>query len=221
MTPPAQQSMADRAFDLHATHAVRFGARALRTLPRLADGRRAVASRLDVADGADGVHLSFDDGPSPATTTALLDALGGVRSTFFLLADAVREHPGLARRIADGGHRIGLHGPTHADLWRTRFDDRAWDAARAEIEDASGKGLAAVRPPFGHLTPPLLGWARRACLPVWLWDVMPGDFRPGATAASVAAAVHRLARPGSLVVLHEGPAVAPVLIPAVARLVRP
>ena len=217
MTPPALRSMADRAFDLGATHTVRLAARALRALPRLADGRRAVVSRLDGACG--GVHLSFDDGPSPATTTALLDALGGVRSTFFLLADAARAHPGLARRIADGGHHIGLHGPTHADLWRTRFDDRAWDAARAEIEDASGKGLAAVRPPFGHLTPPLLGWARRASLPVWLWDVMPGDFRPHATAATVAATTRRLARAGSVVVLHEGLAVADVVVPAVRRLV--
>ena len=207
------------AFDVRATHTVRLAAHLLRALPRLADGRRAVASRLDVDDGACGVHLSFDDGPAPATTTALLDALGGVRSTFFLLADAARAHPGLARRIADGGHHIGLHGPTHADLWRTRFDDRAWDAARAEIEDASGNGLAAVRPPFGHLTPPLLGWARRACLPVWLWDVMPGDFRPHATAATVAATTRRLARAGSVVVLHEGLAVADVVVPAVRRLV--
>ena len=177
-----------------------------RTLPRLPDGAPPVVGRLPGA----GLHLTYDDGPSPATTPPLLDALGAAPATFFLLADAVRRHPTLARALADAGHAIGLHGPTHADPWRHRLRASAWTDARHTLEDATGTAVVAMRPPFGHLTPGLLRWARRHSLPVWLWDVMPGDFRPGATPDTVASTTAHWARPGSVVVLHEGAAVSAV-----------
>lgn len=203
------------AFDVRATFAVRSVVALLdRALPRLPDDRPPVLGRLPGA----GVHLTYDDGPSPATTQALLDALGTTRATFFLLGDAVRRHPTLARAIADAGHAVGLHGPTHADPWRQRLQAPAWNDARSVLEDATGSPVVAMRPPFGHLTPGLLRWARRHTLPVWLWDVMPGDFRPNATPQRIAADTTRLGRPGSLVVLHEGPAVAAVSLGATRHL---
>ncbi len=180
---------------------------------------RAGAALLpSVVTRTPGGALTFDDGPHPATTAALLDALGGTRATFFLLADQATAYPSLVRTITAAGHGLGLHGPTHADLWRTRFDARAWDDARAGLADLAGTPVAAVRPPYGHVTPALLRWARARSLPVVLWDVMPGDFLPGATGARLAAIALRQSRPDSIVVLHEGPRGADVVAEAVARL---
>src|SRR5262245_47797108 len=64
------------------------------------------------------VALTFDDGPDPVRTPALLDALGelGVKATFFLLGKAVDAHQELAARIAREGHEIGNHTYNHRYL---------------------------------------------------------------------------------------------------------
>lgn len=215
MSTDGPSPAADLAFDLRATLAVRAATAILaRLLPPLPDGSPALLGRLPTP----GLHLTYDDGPHPATTPALLDALGDRPATFFLLADAVRAHPALPRRIADAGHGLGLHGPTHADPWRTRTDVPTWSDAARHLEDAAGAPLVALRPPYGHITPALAAWARRRCLPVWLWDVMPGDFRPGISADAVARTVWRWQQPGSVVVLHEGSAVANVSVGVTRRL---
>lgn len=53
-------------------------------------------------------------------TTAILDLLArhGLRCTFFVLGDVVREHPDLARRIVDEGHELACHGMAHRPVWQ-------------------------------------------------------------------------------------------------------
>src|SRR5487761_538576 len=64
------------------------------------------------------VALTFDDGPNPAATPALLDLLDmyGARATFFLIGRHVRAFPALAREITTRGHAIGNHTETHPSL---------------------------------------------------------------------------------------------------------
>jgi peptidoglycan-N-acetylglucosamine deacetylase len=154
------------------------------------------------------LHLTFDDGPHPEDTPRLLDLLARheARATFFLLGARVRERPDLARALAEAGHTLGQHTHSHPDPWRTPPARLAEELARAttEIEDATGRPVGWVRPPYGHLTRGLRRWAEEHRQRVALWDVMPGDFLPGAASAPLAALLVRYARPGSLVVLHEG-----------------
>ena len=61
------------------------------------------------------LYLTFDDGPNPDWTPALLDALrdNGVRATFFLIDEHVTpETAPIVKRMADEGHAIGLHSGT-------------------------------------------------------------------------------------------------------------
>ena len=62
--------------------------------------------------------LTFDDGPWPKTTEALLDGLAqrGVKATFFLVGEQVADHQDTVRRMADEGHQIGLHTWHHVSL---------------------------------------------------------------------------------------------------------
>ena len=64
------------------------------------------------------VVLTFDDGPSPASTQKVLAALAAqcVQATFFLVGKPAQEHPTLVRRIAAGGHTIGHHTWSHRSL---------------------------------------------------------------------------------------------------------
>jgi peptidoglycan-N-acetylglucosamine deacetylase len=61
------------------------------------------------------VVLTFDDGPSPATTPRILEILAAecVKATFFMLGMNVAETPQLARRAYDEGHTIGTHTFSH------------------------------------------------------------------------------------------------------------
>ncbi|MGH2832082.1 MAG: polysaccharide deacetylase family protein, partial [Solirubrobacteraceae bacterium] len=73
----------------------------------------ALRGALGVEDRARGCGyaLTFDDGPHPQGTPAVLEILAraGVQATFFLVGEQVRRDRALVREIADGGHGIGLH----------------------------------------------------------------------------------------------------------------
>lgn len=64
------------------------------------------------------VVLTFDDGPRPGRTEAILDALDmhGVKATFLMLGYAAEEHPALVRTVAQRGHTIGTHTYGHINL---------------------------------------------------------------------------------------------------------
>lgn len=74
--------------------------------------------------------LTFDDGPAPETTPAVLAALAKecVRATFFMLGKNAEAHPALARRVLAEGHTVGSHTYRHPVL-----DRMALERAEAEI----------------------------------------------------------------------------------------
>src|SRR5271156_57347 len=64
------------------------------------------------------IALTFDDGPNPAVTPALLEVLeqNSVHATFFVLGTRVRAFPELAVEIISRGHTIANHTETHPRL---------------------------------------------------------------------------------------------------------
>ena len=77
-----------------------------------------VASTEDLILRPGEVVLTFDDGPRPGKTEAILATLDrfGVRATFLMLGEAATRHPALARKVAAHGHTVGSHTYSHADL---------------------------------------------------------------------------------------------------------
>ncbi len=180
-------------------------------LPRLAapllPGLVWRGERLD-PDGAPRLYLTLDDGPDPETTPRLLDLLAAhdARATFFLVGERVRRHPDLVRAARAAGHAVGQHTDTHVDAWRTPRRRVKAEMARATraLEDATGEAVRQMRPPYGRITPAVGRWARAQGQSVVMWDLMPSDFVASVEPATVAGRTRRLARPGSVVVLHEG-----------------
>src|SRR4051794_30497856 len=92
-------------------------------LPAYAPNLPWLAARLGIAmrtahPGA--IALTFDDGPHPEGTPAVLDALdrAGARATFFLVGERVERAPHVAREIVARGHAVAIHGYRHRSLMR-------------------------------------------------------------------------------------------------------
>ncbi len=153
------------------------------------------------------VALTFDDGPNPARTPALLDALAelGVPATFFCVGGDVDAHPELARRIARDGHELGNHTYTHRylPLARARSVARELAATDAAIARATGVVPTLARPPYGGRSPWTVRAFARLAKRVVLWDVNSYDWK-GKPAAEVAQRVIDRARPGSIILMHDG-----------------
>ncbi|MBA3397180.1 MAG: polysaccharide deacetylase family protein [Deltaproteobacteria bacterium] len=168
------------------------------------------------------IALTFDDGPDPQRTPALLDALAelDVRATFFLVGGAVDAHPELAARIAREGHEIGNHTYTHRYLPLARSRRVAEELATtdAAIERATGAVPALARPPYGGRSTRNVRVFERHAKRLVLWDVNSNDWR-GAAAETVAARVLERTRPGSIILLHEARDGGEVTIDAVRLLV--
>lgn len=151
------------------------------------------------------VALTLDDGPSRATPR-ILDVLErhGARATFFVLGDGARRHPALMRRIVGEGHELGSH------LYRDR---PTWRLSRSEVRDAVDRtldvlapygGTRWIRPGSGWVDEDLVAVAAARGDRIALGSVYPFDTLlpfPGLLAAFVS----RKVRPGSVIVLHDGP----------------
>jgi peptidoglycan-N-acetylglucosamine deacetylase len=158
-------------------------------------------------DGS-GYALTFDDGPHPRGTPAVLEGLAaaGVQATFFLVGERVQRDPALAREIVAAGHEIALHCHRHRNLlrltpWQVRDDIRR---ALALIEDATGRSPSSYRPPYGVLNAAALAFARRSGWRTLLWTHWGRDWERDATPASITALCTAGAGEGSVLLLHDG-----------------
>src|SRR4051812_28184210 len=109
---------------------------------------------LEALDGVDGaVALTFDDGPDPDCTPALLDALdeAGAKATFFLVGEQVMRHHAIAREAAQRGHEIALHGFEHRNHGELSPQQARDDLARGlgAVEAGVGRRPRFYRPPYG------------------------------------------------------------------------
>jgi peptidoglycan-N-acetylglucosamine deacetylase len=153
-----------------------------------------------------GVALTFDDGPDPLGTPAVLAALAelGWTATFFLLGSQVRQFPDVARSVVDSGHEIAVHGDVHrSHLIRTPRDVRR-DIARAlaEISEVTATRPRWYRAPYGHVSAGTLRAAAAVGLEPIVWTAWGCDWR-GGPAEQVRRHVVRGLDDGGTVLLHD------------------
>jgi peptidoglycan/xylan/chitin deacetylase (PgdA/CDA1 family) len=190
-----------------AALAMLIGAHAV---PALAAKSRPLASALGVMlddPAAAGAVLTFDDGPHPYATPAMLDTLdaAGVRATFFLVGEQVARHPSAAAEIAARGHAIGVHCQRHRNLLRLGPRQTVRDIARAEQEIVAATGVVprVYRPPYGILNGTALAYARRRGWATMLWSAWGRDWRAAESGETIARRVNGGLRPGAVVLLHD------------------
>jgi peptidoglycan-N-acetylglucosamine deacetylase len=95
------------------------------------------------------VVLTFDDGPWPANTPAVLKALADecTKAVFFPIGKHATYHPEILRQVAAAGHTIGAHTWSHANLNSKKMTEQG---AKDEIE----KGYSAVKMALGTAPAP-------------------------------------------------------------------
>ncbi|WP_102127096.1 polysaccharide deacetylase family protein [Deinococcus planocerae] len=156
------------------------------------------------------VALTFDDGPGERTAELLaVLARHGAPATFFVTAPACERHPDLLRALTEAGHGVESHGRWHTHAlglppWRE------WAQVRWHPRAGEG-GPHLYRPPYGGHRPPPPPLAPPPRPPLPPRDVEGRDWTDAPAAALAARALEQV-RPGSVVLLHDGPAVTPELL---------
>jgi peptidoglycan/xylan/chitin deacetylase (PgdA/CDA1 family) len=197
------------------------------TYPRV--GTKSFPQTLPLGDHE--VVLTFDDGPWPATTPKVLEALARecVRATFFLIGKPASEHPELVRRIAALGHTVGHHTWTHQNLKYMALDN-----AKGEID----KGIAAVemalhgvststpttpffRFPYFDMAPRVLDNLQSRGIAVFGADLWASDWNPMTPQQQLKLLTDRLENAGKgIILLHDPKAQTAAMLPAFLRYLR-
>jgi peptidoglycan/xylan/chitin deacetylase (PgdA/CDA1 family) len=152
-------------------------------------------------------YLTFDDGPDPAYTPALLDLLARYRvhATFFLVGEKVERFPELVDRIVADGHTLGNHSYSHWSFAHMTQHKRIVEVERCDrvlsVHDQRSHHL--MRPPRGHIAPSLLLWfaRRRRQLVHWSYDSM--DYQAGDPGRLLDRLRTQPPAPGDIVLMHD------------------
>ena len=158
------------------------------------------------ADGAEGVVLTFDDGPDLDATPSVLDALdaAGARATFFVVGEQVEADSALAREVAERGHDLQLHGYGHVAhelLSPEEAHDDLERGARA-LQDATGLQPRFYRPPYGRFSPGSYDACRALGLEAVYWSAWGTDWET-ISPQRIADLVIPDLSPGAVVLLHD------------------
>jgi peptidoglycan/xylan/chitin deacetylase (PgdA/CDA1 family) len=153
-------------------------------------------------------YLTFDDGPHPETTAAVLQALAAARVTasFFVIGRLAREHAPLLRAAHAAGHTIANHGYDHVHPWmlsRARALSEIRDGADA-LAQVIGSRPEWYRPAHGRLSPYVLEAARSEGQEIALWSRSAVDWGPLASPRRILQRLRHV-QAGDIVLLHDGP----------------
>jgi len=148
--------------------------------------------------------LTFDDGPDPAVTGAILDLLAehDARATFFFVTDNIDGNEALVRRAVADGHELGNH---------LTFDEASArlspEEFRAKLDESSTRlahysdGVRWFRPGSAWYNDSMLAALEPYGYRIALASMPPLDARiswPRFVSAYICATV----KPGSIIVLH-------------------
>lgn len=157
---------------------------------------------------ARGIVLTFDDGPDPKHTIAVLDILDAheAKATFFVIGRKAEKDPDVVREIVRRGHEVGVHGFAHDRLFSlrgARYVRRDLERAVRTLEKITGTRPSLFRPPVGHTNPKIARIAEQLELVVVGWSKSGLDGISGADPKKVAARIGSGLDDGDIVLLHD------------------
>lgn len=153
------------------------------------------------------VALTFDDGPSPTYTPAILNALNefGAKGTFFVIGQELVRYPDIAKRAVADGMELANHGFHHLTL--QALDPTAVEAealpVEREITAIAGSRPILYRLPKGKGDARSLRALADMGYTVVYWSIDTRDYLPR-DPARIAAQVEQQVRPGAIVIFHDG-----------------
>lgn len=157
-------------------------------------------------DGAKRIALTFDDGPYPEITPAILKALeeADVKATFFVVGWRVYEYHDIFTTMNEKGHEVGNHSYDHPHLTSLTAEEIASQLKKTNyaVQKYSGKKPVYLRPPYGSYNDLVLEIVAENDMKVVLWSLNPEDWAsPGVDV--IISRVLEQASDGSVVLLHD------------------
>lgn len=110
-----------------------------------------ISAMSDIRLARNEVVLTFDDGPVPGKTEAILDILDRhhVKATFLMVGSMAKAHPEIVRKVAARGHAIGSHTQNHKNLAGLGFDRAVEEIAQGRRSVAAALIPTSMKPaPF-------------------------------------------------------------------------
>lgn len=160
---------------------------------------------LERTDG-DRVALTFDDGPDPEGTPAVLDALDelALKATFFMVGEQVKAAAMLAREVAARGHEVALHGATHRPHREMNPRDSKDEPSYGlgTIEAATARRPRWFRPPYGVFNEHSYEAVKAVGLEPVYWSAWGMDWET-ISPERILDIVERDLEPGAILVLHD------------------
>jgi peptidoglycan-N-acetylglucosamine deacetylase len=155
------------------------------------------------------IVLTFDDGPWPGNTPAVLAALAAqcLKATFFPIGQHVSWHPEILKQVVAKGHTVGSHSWSHVNLAKKSLQE-----AKDEIENGvSAVALAAGRPlaPFFRFpglsqTPELTAYLAERNISPFSIDLDSFDFKLKNPDRVIASVMTKLDKRGKgIILMHD------------------
>lgn len=191
-------------------------------------GFKTYPASLPLADHE--VVLTFDDGPLPATTGPILDALRSecVRASFFLIGRNAEANPAFVKREIAEGHTVGHHSFSHPSITLRSLSEAAAEADiergfAADDRAAYGSATGSPRVPFFRFpgfadSAALLQWLGARDIAVFGADLWASDWDPMTASTQLQLTLSRLERAGrGTILFHDTRAQTVAMLPAFLR----
>ena len=162
------------------------------------------------------IAITFDDGPHPTNTEAILDILAeyNVHATFFMLGQNVQAYPEVVKKVYEGGHEIANHSWNHPQLTKLSAANIAKqinDTSDA-IYNITGYRPKLVRPPYGAMNDTVKSTIQETLI---LWNIDSLDWKTK-DQNQIVPLVMSDVEDGDIILLHD---IHPTTTPAVRRIV--
>ncbi len=171
------------------------------------------ADRIDGDETAGLVAFTFDDGPNPETTPAVIEACQtyNIPATFFIVTQRIVGKRGeksreVLQRELDAGFLIGSHSVTHANLksGAAPLLAKEIDQSLRTLAPQINRPVGMFRPPFGAFNKAGRAWLRKLRMTEVLWSVDTLDWK-AKNADKLRAKVGRMIvkQNGGVVLMHD------------------
>jgi peptidoglycan/xylan/chitin deacetylase (PgdA/CDA1 family) len=147
------------------------------------------------------LFLTFDDGPHPTITPAVLNLLKqyDAKATFFCIGDRVKRYPEVYKQILAEGHAVGNHTQHHLNGWKVSDVDYLKDVKEADVYIDS----TLFRPPYGRIrkvqSKKIIGEGKR----IVMWTILSGDYSKKLSPEDVANRVSIPFEKGAIYLFHD------------------
>ena len=153
------------------------------------------------------IALTFDDGPHPRCTNQILDILAkyGVKATFFMVGENVKNYPDTAKRVVREGHEVGNHTYTHPHIKNMSADELLTEIVKCEkiIKETTGaSSVNLFRPPEGVIDSAVKAISSENGYSLILWRIDTRDWA-GTSVSEIKNNISTNLEAGDIILMHD------------------